>query len=481
MHGRRVNSGCAVRRGFTLVEMLVSLAVLTLALSVVGMVFTYTTRTANQAAAYSRAQNFAQAFVNQLKTDLDYCEPSQTFLYIKGGTMPAAFNRDGLEAGTYYRVMIGALDNENPDAQLNSSAPDGYKDPRTDTIMFLSQRPTASLAPPMNKPNSAYSRGTTRFAPVLVAYGMAAHAEVDWSGSTPQIGTITPITTHYAGSVNRNRSALPVLEWVLARRATIMKPVYNGKMAFNNDDYERLRVCLPEQSGNYRMAGDVAEFDLDSFLAQCDVDPDGRWEPPGLSWPYDPYDSHHWPYHASSDWSQMCTLAEWLLHPKAANASNAYFAAVLDEVPVELSSNLGLRMLPSCAWFQVEFLMPEDPRNSVEYASNPYNTNGSTPWDVPLWMAVPDGVSYFFPRDTVANRAIVAEQVNVNGAPIGGSRLADFARVDGRASYQTAAEGAVSERRVRMWPYAVRITVRVFDPHGRLKEPIIRSVVHRFE
>jgi len=32
-----------------------------------------------------------------------------------------------------------------------------------------------------------------------------------------------------------------------------------------------------------------------------------------------------------------------------------------------------------------------------------------------------------------------------------------------------------------MWPYAIRITVRVFDRLGRLEQPIVRSIVHRFD
>jgi hypothetical protein len=32
-----------------------------------------------------------------------------------------------------------------------------------------------------------------------------------------------------------------------------------------------------------------------------------------------------------------------------------------------------------------------------------------------------------------------------------------------------------------MWPYAIRVTVRVIDEKGRLDEPIVRSLVHWFD
>ena len=63
---------------FTLIEMLVSLAVLSVALAVVGVVFTVTTKTASQSAAYSETHNWVRQFVQQIDEDLRYVDPANS-------------------------------------------------------------------------------------------------------------------------------------------------------------------------------------------------------------------------------------------------------------------------------------------------------------------------------------------------------------------------------------------------------------------
>jgi hypothetical protein len=85
------------------------------------------------------------------------------------------------------------------------------------------------------------------------------------------------------------------------------------------------------------------------------------------------------------------------------------------------------------------------------------------------------GSTYAFVPDTSANREAVAS-LYIPGSPTAG-RLADFALVDPPPT----GPDNVANRRIRMWPYAIRITVRVYDPQGRLDEPVVRSLVHRFD
>jgi hypothetical protein len=42
-------------------------------------------------------------------------------------------------------------------------------------------------------------------------------------------------------------------------------------------------------------------------------------------------------------------------------------------------------------------------------------------------------------------------------------------------------ETPLTHRRIRTWPYAIRVTVRVYDERNRLSSPIVRSLVHRFD
>jgi hypothetical protein len=138
---------------------------------------------------------------------------------------------------------------------------------------------------------------------------------------------------------------------------------------------------------------------------------------------------------------------------------------------------MGVHLLPGCAWFQVEFLMPEDPRNSLYYHDpEPSDSSKySKRWDMPRWTEVEAGRTYVFIPDTAENRNHVAQLFasSATGAPDG--RLRDFALVD------PTGPDTVDNRVIRMWPYAIRITVRVFDRQGRLEQPIVRSIVHRFD
>ena len=86
-------------RAFTLIEMLVSLGVLAVALTVVGVVFDVTVKTVSQAAAISEVHAVLRQFLIQLDADLSAIEPSQSVLIISGRTQRAARDADDLAAG----------------------------------------------------------------------------------------------------------------------------------------------------------------------------------------------------------------------------------------------------------------------------------------------------------------------------------------------------------------------------------------------
>ena len=104
------NHAGLVRAGqpaFTLVEMLVSLAVLSIALGVVGYVFSATINATRQAAAYSEAHNLAQQLVSQIREDLRHCDPANSLLVLVGRTQAAARTKDDLDARKFWRVLVG--------------------------------------------------------------------------------------------------------------------------------------------------------------------------------------------------------------------------------------------------------------------------------------------------------------------------------------------------------------------------------------
>lgn len=488
----------AHRGGFTLVEMLVSLAVLTVALAVVTTAFSLTTRTATQAAALSEIEARLREFSRELKADLEGVDPAQSVLVLVGRTQAAAATPDELAAGRFKRFLVGdpnddSLANYQPQFATSVDNEEHYSDPRADLMMFFSNRRVPSAAPPLepspawNSPNKAYQDGV-EYGPVQVVYG---HAAID---TAVQTGVAAGIPTYdFAGAErhidvavdNTNDPAklsnLPLTAWHLARRQAILEPVYTNAGGFNtlaidwntgpaatsdalNDADSRLLRCAPStaQVAGRWWPGDVAPFNLPAFLKFLSSPANAVRRPySGVSggWTNTLLDSQH---------------IHGILYA-GGDAENHHIATVIPNPPPDLRYNLGVQMLPGCGWFQVEFLMPEDPRNSVAHPGYQLSAAGAgVTWardDAPRWVPVEPGETYVFVPDSAENRLRIASQAS--------GRVDDFAFVvpPGQPGFNATAEN----RRFRLWPYAIRVTVQVFDPQARMTEPLNYTVVHRFE
>lgn len=477
--------GTGARRAFTLVEMLVSLGVLAVVLAIIGVVFVVTTNTTRQAAAYSEAQRWVRQFTDQLAQDLRQIDPSNSVLVLVGRTVPAALTPADIEAGRFYRVLVGDPRGVQPPNYDPATAPavdtgGHYSDPRADILLFITNRETASQAPPPNPTpgtvGQAAARGA-RFSPTLALYGHASFADPVWTGTGYQYPNpgqerhIQQMRDRPAGDC----SILPANQWHLSRRATSLHrdPRVLVPGLPNTQLFPAARTRLPRcewySDAGHPMPGDAAYFDLPFFLET--LGPDYFTPSPAGA---DPYNFPNYPW-TTSTYNSIHSLLYAATEPQPPR--NYHVTTVIPNPPAELASNLGVHLLPGCAWFQVEFLMPEDPRNSVEYAPAPA-AGVAQRTDMPRWTAVEDGRTYVFVPDAQANRDAVMRQVDQFGVPLTGSRLARFAQV---IPPSMGGENNAVNRKVRMWPYAIRVTVRVFDPQGRLREPIERSVIYRFE
>jgi prepilin-type N-terminal cleavage/methylation domain-containing protein len=478
------------RAAFTLVEMLVSLAVLAVALAVVGVVFSVTTRTASQSAAYAEVHGRVREFVRQIKEDLNACNPAESVLVLVGRTQAASLTQPDLEAGKFHRTLLGdpaAVADYDPE-YAPAIDPNGvYSDPRADLLMFFTNRPTPSAAVDPNDPNiatSPYALGV-KFSPIRVVYGHAAIAQPQWIGTTytfPLSGAAPPAMQHIEQTITvsgRVMSRLPANRWHLARTAAILAdpnraPLLPDDIQFSSLACDALARGEPYFDNGY-LPGDAGWLNVAEVLRSFGPTYFGVDNAPYLSpygWP--PAGNPHGNWQGwNQDSVNSLVFATGTTDPNAGPNQLLHVATVLDEVPVDLKSNLAVQMLPGCAWFQVEFLMPEDPRNSVTYAWNPTQSGMSRRSDMPRWTQVTPGSTYVFVPDTQANRDAVVSDLS------GGTRIWDYGRKD-----QTAANDpndAIGQRIVRMWPYAIRVTVRAWDSRGVLPEPIVRSVVHRFE
>jgi prepilin-type N-terminal cleavage/methylation domain-containing protein len=513
-HGGLLGPG---QRAFTLVEMLVSLAVLSIALGVVGYVFSATITATRKAAAYSEAHNLAQQLVNQLEEDLRNCDPANSLLVLVGRTQAAARTKDDLDARKFWRVLVGdparVPANFDPEYTRPSGTLDPatyqYSDPRADILMFFSNRPTMSQAPHRDVTISASEQTFNdqclqgvKFSPIQVVYGHAARGTAVYNatekkfvlGDQPQHLQHIEQNQPGAGTGAESFSKLPVTAWHLSRRATILRdpldypsplaPQLPRDIQFLSDAYENIVACTPYGDlFDPKMPGDAARLDWRCLLAQFSPKTEYTLASPEF-W-FNPYEFPEVSALGGGSgvgWNvDLLKCIRTLLYRSGPDAVPGqhfhHLATVVENPPPDLASNMGVHLLPGCAWFQVEFLMPEDPRNSLYYHDpEPSDSSKySKRWDMPRWTEVEAGRTYVFIPDTAENRNHVAQLFasSATGAPDG--RLRDFALVD------PTGPDTVDNRVIRMWPYAIRITVRVFDRQGRLEQPIVRSIVHRFD
>lgn len=539
------------RRGFTLVELLVSIAVLSVALSVVGVVFSVTSRTTAEAQGLVELQNWMQQFVDELKADLRSADPTLGPLVIVGDTVPAALTPELLDAQIFYREPVGdtavALSDPtsfsgaqqpvfnavDPDDVLDATtAPPGYSDPRADVLMFFSRRANASTAPPLSpsaggtEPLTERLRTGDPFVPSQVIYGHASIVRVpetlDLTNPANRVGIIDELlddanTTHIRELVN-DLSPLPASQWQLVRRNVILQDRESdpdlslpgdlsdiiarstlGDRPSNSSDAadEAVRRRLKLNLATQAEAGDLAFID---FPRLREIGREASRE--------SPYDF----FEVETGADAMEQVIRGLLYESTIAGSDTrrvHFASYIPEAPLALQSNLSLQALPACVWFQVEFLMPEDARNSRRFVMplNAAEEAGLDPqeiealltrqYDPPRWRSVEPlnngapGYAVFL-EDSRSAREYHGFDIAVSqfggGAPVE-RRRQFFTRLDQIVDEGVSANpgvtanvlGSPSARRVlRNYPYALRITVKAIDPRDRFSEPLTRTIIHRF-
>lgn len=522
------------RRGFTMVEMLVALAVLIVAMAVVTSVFTVSTRTAATSAAIAEVQSSVRSLAEQIEADLRGIDPARSVLVIAGRKQAAALTADGLAARQRYRVFVGdstvprfnqyapRFDSAAESARWSNEPRDQYSDPRADILMFFTQRPCASKCPPTESPApnpgalsprqqflASLARGA-KIAPTQVVYGHAGQVAPQRQNNRWNFNAVTNvrhIETLAPAPNLPNLSSIPAAEWVLARRQVLIDDVSTGALTTglsfffggngtqapgagadgDNGEFTRILRCYSgdRAAGGVldRYAGDAATLRLNDYLAYLSPrTADGRTLL--MSYPY--------PVNGGSPIAGVPPRApayiqrfvNGLLFPNWSGGgyvpANRHVATVLRETPPELQSNTALQSLPGCAWFQVEFLLPEDPRNAVE---SPVSGQRN---DTPRWVEVPHGETYLFLPDSPENREYILSEptqfLNAQGTVSNGSRLGMFGQVVPPAAQNpSGSQNTAANRRVRLWPYAIRITIRAFDGQGKLNDPIVRTIVHRFD
>jgi hypothetical protein len=511
--------------------MLVSLAVLTVALSIVGVVFGVTTRAAGQSAAYAEVQGYLRQFAAQFEADLRGIDPGRSILVMTGRKQALALTQDDLDARRFYRIAVGDPETMNPGfdpaytpGDPNSLSAGVYQNPRADLLTFFTNRAVPSIAPSLNPTDSlsiAAASGAS-LAPVLVTYGHAAIGQAVWNGSQwvfPNDADLRHIQQTIGSALDDlELSALPGTRWHLARRQVIIDPNANPNQltfdtTYDTNVFPRIVRAQPDlPSGR---PGDVARLNLSEFFRDLGPSPGiGAGSRAALLIPYG-FDR---PAGGGGGGAGAPGFPGWigdaigaplrsrieqllyppLTYPAGSAAALRHFATIIENPPADLRSNMGMQLLPGCVEFKVEFLMPEDARYSsryIGYLGSVLKTAQTS--DVPRWATVRPGETYAFVPDSPENRSVIISQALDGIAAY--ERINGFSRLDapppgnvvtwhqrpaqppgGQLPDPALVDDAIRNRAIRLWPYAIRVTVRAIDGRGRLPEPVTRSFVHRF-
>ena len=471
-------SRSAIRRAFTLVELLVALAVTVVVLLAVATIFGITSQTASQSAAVSEVQALADRFARRLRDDLDAIDPASSVLVVVGRTQLAARTEEDRQAGLAWRLLTGdpqaVPGNFDPRLTIPNRPDSQYSDPRADLLMFFADMQLPSVAParqPPGDPLQKALRQGARIGPVQIVYGHASLAVATPRG-TDRFDWSDPVHIETA-QPDRQFSPLPLTRWVLARRVLLLDQAAAvnagaGVPVFRPDTWADRRV-FRLWTPNDRIAADVAGFNLTGpggllewLESEAARDAVARPDVTSARVLQSPY---------AFGGLVRRALDQMLYGPLPADQRFHHVATVVEQPPPGLDSNLALQALSGCAWFEVQFLMPEDPRNSPLYP-DPAATASE-----PRWLSVEPGRTYVFVPDSPAMRTAVASEVQANGRPLAGTRLAQF----GLVIPPPVGQDTVENRIIRLWPYAIRVTVRVFDRTGRLEQPVVRTVTHWFD
>lgn len=529
----------ACRGAFSLVEMMVAIAVMIVALAVVTNVFSISSKTAATSQAISEVEAAIQRYFAELDADLRGIDSTRSLLVMQGRKQVAARTEELRQAGRRWRPLVGdpgrvnSRYNPETDATVESAYPtnaqrDQFSDPRADILMFFTNNARPSRHPsgaalPNAGPNDllAFQRTLQRGANaslVQVVYGHASFATPTANGNLfnwPGAPLIRHIETADAGeSPATTISEIPLNKWTLAARRTLVEDVSTGVATFSGlstnlypvfkDRYDQNETGNPS---NFRgtwdritrgwsaptedYAGDSAALrfrDLLTFMAPRENTSGalaGLGEPLGLALA-NPYGVEGWTQNFNGATRQL--INNLMYHPDPRSQQHHHVATLSDVAAPGLASNLAMAALPGCAWFQIEFLMPEDPRNSH------VSPIGSQRDDMPRWCEIVPGQTYIFVPDSVENREAIAAQVDATGRPLqpgiaagGWPRLNTFGQVipyqtnEGNWTTNALTMDRSNNRKIRTWPYAIRITVRVFDTGGKLTEPLTRTFIHRFD
>ena len=467
-HPDRSHTGrCRSARGFTLTELVVSIGILAMMMTMVGTVFRVTTDSTGDALAVMSVTRSMALLEQTLRDDLAAVNPGRSMMIIQANRVNAYWTADQAALDT----TLGSGDDDpstgyphNPDPEREvldyATKTKFVMDlPRADVLMFFTSRRQRSSMYPGIWSNSAQ-----------VVYGHAEIGELDKNGAWTATPTAFPPEVPYNDQFTLTPTPYPVSaeQWHLARRSVLLVDApeialdqYSAAWVAANDDIpnglddvldaggDTLETLLPLQDG-------LVDLVDGTFIYQDEVaDRYKRMFPTSIG------------------------AGEWIKRSQ------------LDLLPPpQKASRLGHYFIPRCASFKVEWAL--DLRGLVPF------TAGAQP--PPPFDGPPDGVVWLDPGRVDVNGVLKPfEELDVMAAPYGllkptiNALKTDLLRRfdptlnDGAIDAQTpvwyasdavnASLGGKAGDPDRFFPVALRITVDVYDESSRLERPMRHVMV----
>ncbi len=499
----------ARRRAFSLAELVISVGILVLMLSLAGQVFNITVQSTGQATALTESMQQLRVLERTLRDDLRSVQPGNSLIFIQGNPVNAYWTQNGKDsdddsATAKAGPATGYPHPSDPEREVSIGSGNPVQ-PRADILMIFTARPGVSFAETgANQTSSNLQQ---------VVYG---HAELGEYLPNPTPGTGAP---SYVFQPDLNTDPLlsmfptdvvsaapypspdkiaitPAAQWHLARRSVLLLPT-DPPTAVDPPllvlDDPRL---LTGEMDVFRRAdvGVMRNFQYETEVLRSQVD--GTGLPIGGPW-FLPriFGDVTGPY---ALWQKPFTRSR------------------LDPTPPALYANrIGAYLLPNCASFKVEWSL--NPRS--EFVAGRLDRANEVFWFDPGWIdpehptdppdplkSLSDRIQALKDKTDAASKALYADLNSLlndrifDGSLANEYSLADRFRGPGFPGADPDAWEQLAPDKIRpnlvvftatrppanpqsepvldpMFPGALRITVDVFDKERRLDRPIRQVMV----
>lgn len=488
----------ARRRAFSLAELVISMGILVLMMSLVGQIFNITVQSTGQATALTEIMQQLRAFERTLREDLRTVQHGNSVILIQGNPVNAYWTQSGKDADNDGDPSNDRGYPADPEReQLDGNGNTVREAPRADILMIFTARPGASFVEAGTAPLTSNLQ--------QVVYGHAELGEYVTSEvpgekykfePAPQaFPTDTPGGAEYPSTTKV--SPVPAAQWHLARRSVHLLPTPPPPTGLS---WEAIKTPSPPAKGVGLGRNEILE-------GAVDVVGDFRYEDivlhPVDPQPFPPWGSQN-PWYPPSVFGNTLTIPfrDW---------HKPYARSRLDPAPPALFANrIGHYLLPNCASFKVEWTL--NPRS--EFVAGRLDRTNEVYWFDPGDVGIPtdpnpDPLRSL--KDAATNATGPAKDAlecllgtTANGAPIDRCRLdhpdgmryslsdrfrgVAYPGAPPNAWEQLAPDkkrpnlviftalrpGASGSEPVfdPMFPGALRITIDVFDKELRLERPI---------